>query len=156
MELHESLDAANVIAARLKPFLGLPAVIQAAIEAQDAVKAAEARKATLQAENDGLELDRARLADELKREREAAGAERKERQSELVRISDQVHEARNQAQNDMLAAEVKVRGAQAELEAEYAARKVALQAEIAGLEATRDELQKQVDATKEKFRALVG
>lgn len=156
MDLHDALDAARVVVARLKPLQALPEVIEAALTAEDAVRVAEGQKARLQAECDGLELDRARLADELNSERTAAEAERAERQAELVALSDKLHDERNRVQAEILTNEVKAQQAKQVLDEDYAARKVALQAEVAALEATRDELQKGVEAIREKYRGLVG
>lgn len=156
MDFHDALDAARVVVARLKPFQALPEVIKAALAAEEAVRAAEARKAALQAENDGLELDRARLADELNSERVAAEAERAERKAGLAQLAQEDHDARNQLQTEYANALARVRDAVAVAEADAAAQKVALQAEIAALTATRDELAKQVNDAKAKYQAAFG
>lgn len=155
-DLHASLDAARVLAARLKPLLGAPDVFEAAIKAQADLDASQASLAALEARKEALAVEVAQAEHDVVATRQAFDAERGRMAQELGSLAEDVHTARNKAQTDVLAAEVAAQNQRATLEAETAAQKVALQAEIAALEATRDELRKQVDEAKEKFRALVG
>lgn len=152
---NEALDYIRGFYSRMvKPFERLPEILERAASAEGRVREAEGHRARLQAENDGLELDRARLSDELNSERVAAEAERAERQTQLGELAERLHAARNTAQGELLEIEVRKRDAIQVAEAEAAAVKVGLQAEIAALTATRDELQKQVNESKAKYEAL--
>lgn len=157
MDDRECLDYVRGFYSRMvKPFERLPEVFERAATAQDRVREADALKARLQAENDGLALDRARLADELASERVAAEAERAERAAALAALREQLHEARNKAQAEILEIEVRKRDAITMADAEAVAHRVALDAQIAALVVTRDELQKGVREIQDKYRALVG